>query len=136
MLVSKNDRKSMRHHVRIDCQVIRESDFRLVGHRTLDVSAEGMLVRNSGDVKIGDHVIVAFQATPLGLWIDAQAEVTRLVHGRRPEDEGRAFGLKFTELSKVSKLILRGNLRRVPPPLPQRPQRVDYAASIAKFAAA
>jgi c-di-GMP-binding flagellar brake protein YcgR len=137
MFVRKNDRQSMRHHVRIDCQVIRESDFRLVGHRTLDLSADGMLVRCAKpDVTIGESVIVAFQATPLGLWIDAEAEVTRLIRGRRPEDEGRAFGLRFTDLSRVSRLILRGNLRRVPPPLPQRPRRVDYAATIREIAAA
>ena len=47
MFVRKNDRKSTRHHVRIDCQVVRETDFSLVGHRTLDLSADGMLVRTA-----------------------------------------------------------------------------------------
>ncbi len=134
MFVRKNDRRSLRHHVRIDCQVIRENDFRLVGHRTLDLSADGMLVRTASDVTLGESLLVTFQATPLGLWIDAEAEVTRLIRGRRPEDEGRAFGLRFTDLSRVSRLILRGNLRRVPPPLPQRPRRVDYAATIRQIA--
>ena len=136
MLVSKNDRRASRHHVRIDCEVVRESDFRLVGHRTLDLSAEGMLVRCASDVSLGEKMLVSFRATSLGIWFDAEAEVARLVRGRRPEDEGRAFGLRFVDMPSVSRLILRGHLRRVPPPLPQRPRRVDYAATIRQIAAA
>ena len=123
-------------HLRIDCEVVRESDFRLVGHRTLDLSPEGMLVRAADDVHIGEKMLVSFQATPLGIWFDAQAEVIRLVRGRRPEDEGRAFGLRFVDMPPVSRLILRGHLRRVPPPLPKRPRRIDYAATIRSIAAA
>jgi c-di-GMP-binding flagellar brake protein YcgR len=136
MFVRKNDRKSTRHHVRIDCQVVRENDFSLVGHRTLDLSADGMLVRTADDVTIGEKMLVSFQATPLGLWFDAQAEVMRLIHNRRPEDEGPAFGLRFVDMPSVARLILRGHLRRVPPPLPQRPRRIDYAATIREIAAA
>jgi len=136
MLIRKNDRKSTRHHLRIDCQVIRETDFRLVGHRTLDLSPDGMLVRTMSDVSVGDPLIVSFQATPLGLWFDTEAEVTRLVHGRRPEDEGRALGVRFVNLAPIARLILRGHLRRVPPVVPQRPTRVDYAATVRAIAAA
>lgn len=136
MFVPKNDRTSTRHHVRIDCEVVRESDFRLVGHRTLDLSPGGMLVRAASDVYVGERMLVSFQATPLGLWFDAQAEVTRLVRGRRPEDEGRAFGLRFVDMPAVPRLILRGHLRRVPPPVPQRPRRIDYAATVRRIAAA
>jgi hypothetical protein len=85
---------------------------------------------------VGEKMLVSFQATQLGLWFDTQAEVTRIIRGRRPEDEGRAFGMKFTNMDHVSRLILRGHLRRVPPPLPQRPTRVDYAATIRQIAVA
>jgi c-di-GMP-binding flagellar brake protein YcgR len=136
MFIRKNDRKSTRHHVRIDCQVVRETDFRLVGHRTLDLSPDGMLVRATTDVTIGESVLVSFQATPLGLWFDAEAEVTRIVRGRRPEDEGRALALRFVDIAPVARLILRGHLRRVPPIVPQRPTRLDYAASVRAIAAA
>ena len=84
MFIRKNDRKTTRHHVRIDCQVVRETDFRLVGHRTMDISPEGMLVRTTSDVRIGEPVLVSFQATALGLWFDMQAEIMRIVQGRRP----------------------------------------------------
>jgi hypothetical protein len=95
-----------------------------------------MLVRQAYAVTLGDKMLVSFQATQLGLWFDMQAEVTRIIRGRRPEDEGRAFGLKFLDVAPVSRLILRGHLRRVPPPVPQRPTRLDYAATIRQIAAA
>jgi hypothetical protein len=136
MFVPKNDRRSTRHHVRIDCEVVRESDFSLVGHRTLDLSSGGMLVRTTSDVRVGERMLVSFQATPLGLWFDAEGEVTRIIRGRRPEDEGRAFGIKFVDMPSIPRLILRGHLRRVPPPLPQRPRRIDYAATVRRIAAA
>lgn len=136
MLIRKNDRKTTRHHVRLDCQVVRETDFRIVGYRTLDLSTEGMLVRTTSDVSVGDSLIVSFQATPLGLWFDMMGEVRRIIHGRRPEDEGRALGIRFTDLDPISRLILRGHLRRIPPVIPQRPTRVDYAATVRQIAAA
>ena len=95
-----------------------------------------MLVRTTSDITIGEPVIVTFQATPLGLWFDAQAEVTRVVRGERVEDEGRALGLRFLALPPISRLILRGHLRRIPPVLPQRPTRVDYAATVHSIACA
>jgi len=136
MFVGRNDRKTTRHALRIPCQVVRESDFRLVGERTLDVSSEGLLIRSDADVAIGDSVLVAFQATPLGLWFESEAKVTRIVRGRRPGDQGRALGLRFTDMNAISRLILRGHLRRVPPPVPKRARRIDYAATIHRIAAA
>ena len=38
-------RASFRRYVRIDCQVVREHDFRLIGDLALDLSTKGMLVR-------------------------------------------------------------------------------------------
>ncbi len=136
MLVGRNDRKTTRHALRIPCQVVRERDFRLVGERTLDVSSGGLLVRSHAEVRVGETVVVAFQATPLGLWFESQATVTRVIRGRRPGDNGRGFGVRFNDMSSISRLILRGHLKRVPPPVPKRPRRIDYAASIEKIAAA
>ncbi len=136
MLVGRNDRKTTRHALRIPCQVVRERDFRLVGERTLDVSSGGLLVRSHAEVKVGETVVVAFQATPLGLWFESQAKVTRIIRGRRPGDNGRAFGVRFTDMSAISRLILRGHLKRVPPPVPKRARRIDYAATIKQIAAA
>lgn len=124
------ERGAIRRAAKLDCQIVRERDFRLVAERALNVSTEGMLVRADGDVEIGDQVIVSFRLDPLGIWIDADATVARIVAGRRQGDSGRAFGLRFTSLGAIRRHILRGALRKVPPPVPARPARVDYARTI------
>ncbi len=132
LLLPRNQRTSMRHAVQLPCQVVRERDFSLLGDRTLDLSPDGMLVRSEREVNIGDKIIVSFKApTELELWFDTEATVRRVEQGRRPRDKGRAIGLEFGPLSQVARLILRGSLRRVPPPLPRRDRRIDYAATIA-----
>lgn len=134
-MVPRNQRMSSRHQARVQCQVVRESDFRLLGTQTVDLSVDGMLVLSETPVTLGDNVIIAFQATPFGLWFDAEGIVTRIVQGRRPGDVGRAIGVHFHSLSHLSRLILRGHLRRVPPPLPARATRMDYAETVRRIAA-
>jgi hypothetical protein len=82
-------------------------------------------------------------ATNLGIWFDTMAKVSRVVEGRRDGDGGRAVGVRFITLPAVSRLILRGSLRKVPPPLPKRPRvridvvrepPVDYARIIREIA--
>jgi PilZ domain len=114
-------------------------DWRLLGDRTLDLSPEGMLVLSDERVDEGLDLVVSFQATELPIWFDTMAKVTRVVEGRRPGDSGRrAIGLHFETLPAVSRLILRGHLRRFPatfatrePPLhlslPARSESRDYA---------
>lgn len=134
LLVPRNQRTSMRHAVQLPCQIVRERDFSLLSDRTLDVSPDGMLVRTHRDVSVGDKLIVSFKApTDLELWFDTEATVRRVELGRRPKDRGRAIGLEFGPLSQVARLILRGSLRRVPPPLPRRASRIDYAATVARI---
>jgi hypothetical protein len=60
--------------------------------------------------------------------------VARVVRGRRPKDRGRCVGLAFTKFDAVSRLVLRGHLRRTAPPIPQREPRIDYAATIKRIA--
>jgi hypothetical protein len=70
---------------------------------------------------VGDTLTVSFQTSDLGLWVDAQATIVRLVRGRRREDRGEVgFGLRFDSLEPVKRLVLRGSLRRSRPPLPRR----------------
>ncbi len=123
-IVPTGVRTSMRHAVTLSCEVVREHDFSLVGTRTLDVSSTGMLVATGRDVSIGDKLLVSFKApSEVDLWFDVEATVRRVEHGRRPTDKWRAVGLEFDTLSSVARLILRGSLRRLPPPLPRRPRR-------------
>jgi hypothetical protein len=82
----------------------------------------------------GENVFVAFRATHLGIWFDTEARVARMIRGRRPGDRGRGAALSFSTLSRVKRFILRGHLRRVPPPLPKRAQRIDWTATVRSIA--
>ncbi len=128
--VHRNDRREVRRAVGLTCQVVRERDFRLIADQAVDLSPDGMLVSSDHEMEVGESLIVSFKATQLGLWFDTEASVTRLIKGRRPGDRGPAIGLSFSSLDRVKRLILRGHLRRVPPPLPRRIQRIDWTATV------
>ena len=138
-LVHKNERREIRRRMTLACRIVRELDFRLVATNAIDLSPDGMLVMAIRDVEPGDALIVSFRATELGIWFDAEAKVARVVRGRRPKDRGRCLGISFTEFDPVSRLLLRGHLRRTAPPVPQRPHgdaRVDFAATVRRIALA
>lgn len=140
-LVRQRQRRGMRRSVRIDCQVVREHDFRLIGRRAVDLSDGGMLVlseahgasRRGGrglDVLTGAEVIVSFRAPATRLWFDCAATVARVIHGRRPLDWGTCLGLSFEMDDEVARAFLRRELRGLPPPLPARELRIDYAETV------
>jgi PilZ domain len=128
--VRRNERREVRRAMGLTCQVVRERDFRLVSDRALDLSPDGMLVHSEAELELGESLIVSFKATQLGLWFDSEAQVARIVKGRRDGDRGAGIGLSFSTLDRVKRLILRGHLRRVPPPLPRRTQRIDWCATV------
>ncbi len=116
-------RASFRRYVRIDCQVVREFDFRLIGDLALDLSTKGMLVRARERVLTGEEVVVSFQLPRSNAWFDAQGVVARVLHGRRPGDYGLSFGIEFVNLSLDDELILFEQLRGKPAPDALRPPR-------------
>jgi len=128
--VRRNERREVRRAMGLTCQVVRERDFRLVADQALDLSPDGMRVSSESDLEIGESLIVSFKATQLGLWFDSEATVARIVKGRRAGDHGAGIGLSFSTLDRVKRLILRGHLRRVPPPVPRRTQRIDWSATV------
>jgi hypothetical protein len=129
-LVHAQQRTALRRAVRVDCQVVREHDFKMLGSRGVDLSPAGMLVMAQEPVLTGEPVIVSFRL-PRGLyWFDAQATVARVVHGRRPGDTGRCFGLEFHTFDDDCKWFLALALRGTPPPVPCRAARIDYAGSV------
>lgn len=130
VFVRKNERREVRRAIAMSCQIVRERDFHLVAEKALDVSPDGMLVATDVDLEPGENVFVSFRATELGIWFDTEARVARVVRGRRPGDKGRGVALRFSTLPRVKRFILRGHLRRVPPPLPRRTQRIDWSATI------
>lgn len=134
-----NRRGEMRRAMRLGCRV-RRRDGRLVGDRSIDLSPQGMLVLSDERLDHGTELVVSFQATELSLWFDTRATLCRVVEGRRPGDGGRAFGLHFDSLPAVSRLILRGHLRKVPQVIPQRelpvdlrPRAFDYADAVRRI---
>ncbi|MBX3204190.1 MAG: PilZ domain-containing protein [Labilithrix sp.] len=111
-------RGSPRREVVLPCQAVREHDFRLIADRTLDISIEGLLLPLRTRVLTGETLIVSF-AIP-GMWIDAEATVARVVHGRRPGDDGLAVGVIFDHLAPSARAALAGFLHGRRSPLPRR----------------
>jgi PilZ domain len=122
-----NRRREIRRSASLGCRVRRTDTTRLLGDRTLDLSPQGMLLASDERIDEGSEVVVSFMATELPIWFDTQATVTRIVQGRRPGDVGRALGLRFDTLPAVSRLILRGHLRKHPAALAQREPPIDLA---------
>jgi hypothetical protein len=135
-LMRKNDRREVRKAIKMKCHVVRERDFSLIAEETVDVSPDGMLVKSDlPDLEPGERVFVTFRATNLDIWFDTEASVMRIIKGRRDGDRERGIGLRFSTLPGVKRLILRGHLRRVPPPLPRRAQRIDWTATVRSIVA-
>jgi hypothetical protein len=111
-------RNVIRRDVTLPCQAVREHDFVLIGDRAIDLSTEGMLVPLKRRVLTGEAIIVSFQIP--GMWIDAEAIVARVVHGRRPGDDGLAAGLMFDRLAPAARAALAGYLHDRREPLPRR----------------
>ena len=116
-------RQSFRRFVRIDCQVVREHDFKLIGDLALDLSTKGMLVRARTRVLTGEELLVAFRPPRCNRWIDAQATVARVVHGRRPGDTGLAFGIEFHGMDRAYEELIFDKLRGMVGPDAMRPPR-------------
>ena len=131
ILVPASQRRTVRRAVRVDCQVVRERDFKLLGDWALDLSPDGILVVTRDVVLTGEEVIVSFPIPRTRVIVDAVATVARVVHGRRPTDRHRrALGISFDGIEPEHRRLLRASLRHIPPPLPSRKPRVDYAASV------
>jgi hypothetical protein len=81
-----------------------------------------MLVGPADPVLTGEPVVVSFRVPGLADYVDAEAVVTRVVHGRRPGEIRRELGLEITHASRWSRLLLRSYARRLPP-IPPRYRR-------------
>jgi hypothetical protein len=127
---SSAERSTVRFGVHVDCQVVRDRDFRVLGRGSLDLSLTGMLVQCTLDADIGDEVIVSFQTPRLREYVDAVAMVTRLIAGRRQGDLGLAMGLTFTSIDDASFLALKRALHQLPTARGRRVSRIDYAQTV------
>ena len=84
-----------RHCVGLRCQVVRLHDFRLLASTIENLSLGGMLSGHSAGAAPGDKLIVSFYLPIAGRWIDTDAEVARVLQGRRPTDGGRQLRIRF-----------------------------------------
>jgi hypothetical protein len=122
--VVTNRRRAMRHAVHISCQVVRERDFRLIADTIVDLSTSGMLVTPADPVLTGERVIASFRLLGSTYWIDVEATVARVAHGRRPTEHTRALALEFDPLPGLTGLVLATALQGAPPlPPKMRPGR-------------
>jgi len=114
-------RRAMRRAARAHCQVVSRAEFELLGETALDVSPRGILLACDVPVALGERVIMSLNAPgPDDLWLDAEAEVARIVYGFRNGDPGYCAGLRFTYLERAAREELLTRLVGMPPPIPQR----------------
>jgi hypothetical protein len=123
MSVVEPVRRSFRRYVRLDCQVVRETDFRIVGDLALDLSTKGMLVRAKHRVLTGEELVVSFKPPRCNTFFDAQATVARVIHGRRPGDYGVCLGIEFHAVDRDAEALLFEHLRGMHAPDAMRPPR-------------
>ena len=133
---NSQSRRPARRTVHIRCQIVRERDFRLVADTVVNLSQDGILVAPADPVLTGEKVILSFPSPTGAGWIDAEATVARVLHGRRPGEFRRALGLKFDKLDAASQKALDETLAAAPPSPPgalreQIPLRLDQNSEMA-----
>jgi hypothetical protein len=127
----KAHRRSSRHSVRLVCQVVRERDFQLVADRIVNLSASGLVVSPADPALTGERLIVSFQIPHSGYWVDAEATVARVVHGRRPGEFTRGLALELENVEDIPKMLLGRALHRCPVAPPgNRPGRRTTASLV------
>jgi len=120
-LHSYQSRRAVRRAFRTRCTAVATREFTFLGERVLDLSPRGMLLACDASAEVGDDVIVTFRAPGRDtLWMDAEAEVCRVIHGLRDGDPGYCVALDFTYFEKSARNELLCRLAGTPPPIPQR----------------
>ena len=79
-LVAATERRSARRFVRLECEVVRERGFRLLGRHAVDLSTTGMRIAAMDHALTGDPVVLTFRAPGSDTWIDAEGQVTLVGH--------------------------------------------------------
>jgi hypothetical protein len=128
---SPAQRRSVRHSVRLPCQVVRERDFRLVADRIVNLSASGLVVSPADPTLTGERLIVSFQIPHSGYWVDAEATVARVIHGRRPGEHTRGLALELEKVEEIPAMLLRRALQRCPPAPPGQRARARRVTALA-----
>lgn len=120
-----NERRAPRRAVLVECQVVRESDFALLGERGADLSACGMLLLCDVEAGVGEDVVVSLRIPGTDRWIDTRGHIARIVADKP------GLGIAFNGFDPRTARFLQEALRAFPPAVPASPPRVDYAATAA-----
>ncbi len=115
---SSSHHRTPRRLLRQHCQVVRERDFQLIADRVVDLSPSGALVMPADPVLTGERVILSFQLPHSMYWLDTEAIVTRVLHGRRPGEHTRGIALELDQISGLNRFMLERALRYLPPAPP------------------
>ena len=129
------DRAALRRQLVIDCQVVSERDFRLLGSQTADLSPDGLLLAAHDFADVGEPVLFSVRIPGSREWLDGHGRVARIVRGLRDTDRGSGLGIEFTDVDGMARARLAGALRLVPPSAPARRVRKDYAATVSDIVA-
>lgn len=135
-IVHRTERRSIRHAAELDCHVVAERGFRRIGGKTLDVSPNGLRIASEAAVNVGEQVVLSVRLPRGRTWVDAHGRVARVEHGTRDGDEGRTIAIQFTAMDAMDRALLAGATAKLPPPIPRRTIRKDYAATVNEIAAA
>jgi hypothetical protein len=123
-----------RRMLRQRCQVVRERDFQLIADQVVDLSATGALVMPADPVLTGERVILSFQLPHSLYWVDTEALVTRVLHGRRPGEHTRGVALELDGLSGLSRFMIERALKHLPPAPPRyRPGRRETSGLLSSL---
>lgn len=134
--MERRERRALRRGVPLECEAVADDGFRLLGKRTIDVSAHGILLETRGAfARVGEEVFVSFRPPKSRMWVDAVARVARLAVGRRRGDRAQAIGLSFVSMDPGDRAVLEAKLRGYPPPVPGRFPPRDYAALVREIMA-
>jgi hypothetical protein len=114
---------------------VRERDFLLIADQIDNLSVTGLMASPADSVLTGERLIVSFQAPGWGIWIDTEATVARVIHGRRPGEFSRGLGLEFDNLSDWQRFVIEKNLRWAPPVPPTTPRSKGSAIALERILA-
>lgn len=115
-------RRPSRHSVRLGCQIVRERDFKLVSDEIVELSEGGLLVlpKETARILTGENVLISFMAPFTRTFVDAEAVVARVIHGRRMGDPTPSLGLSITHMSEACQALVRSQLTFLPTAPPRR----------------
>jgi hypothetical protein len=128
--VKSNARTFERLPKTLRCQLVREHDFSLVSSELCDISRTGARAIFTQPLLTGEELILCVTDDRGRIFVDAEAEVVRVSHGRRRHDRlertrgVRTVGLVFTRLFDKSEASLETLLTR------WHQQRARHLASV------